>query len=93
MSNVYKNTNRTVAKLDEVLAELDAVADEIAGRAEANLAAHRDDGEHRITRTRGRVDRFVNLDGPAAESVEFGHFTPDGRRVPGLRILRDAAGL
>lgn len=68
----------------------------IVPAAKANLARHRRDGDHSIVLSRGRTDSFVSLQGPAALSVEQGHWTVwNGRSmyVPGLRILRDAAGL
>lgn len=76
----------------------DDVADVALGigvRAEGNLARHRRAGTHRIEVTQGRVDSFVSLLGPGAASVELGHFTGYRNRewVPGLRILRDAAGV
>lgn len=68
-------------------------AEEIAGRARANLARHRRTGAARIEVARGRTDTQVSLVDDAALSIEYGHIAPDGTVVPGLRILGDAADL
>lgn len=86
--------NRIVAGQAKSATAAEALS--IGVRAEAALAGHRHDGDHKVTVTEGRrSDAFVNLEGPAPMSVEFGHWTGYKARayVPGLRILRDAAGL
>lgn len=99
MASVVPNINSVVAHLAEVKAEVHAEALAIKGRAEANLARHHKTGSHHIAIEVEDTDRVVNLVGPAALSVEYGHIAFKGRRrlraepVPGTRIIRDAAGL
>lgn len=69
---------------------------EIGARAEGILSAHHKTGEHQITVTDGKTDAKVNLEGPAALSVEVGHFAGykgERKYVEGIHALRDAAGL
>lgn len=91
--------NTVISHEDGVKAAVQAEAEDIAREAKGNLARHRDTGNASISVTDGDVDAFVNLDDPAALSIEFGHFvkgkyerdTP--KYVPGLYILTGAAGL
>lgn len=69
----------------------------IAGRAAANLSAHRESGRARIdVKSHGRADFQVVLDDPASLSIEFGRsaFTrSDGVEVgamEGLHVLSRA---
>jgi hypothetical protein len=96
---LYANLERTIAHTDELEAQLGDFAYTILIRARGNLARHHRRGEHRVTQTKGKVDHFVNLEGPAPMSVEEGHFlggfyanTESIRFVEGLHILRDAIG-
>src|SRR5690606_39502186 len=80
------------------LAEVYDTAEEIAVKAEALLAPHRNDGSHRIETSHGATDSYVSLVGPAAASVEFGHWLvyygePTQKFIQGLYILHRAAGL
>lgn len=118
MAEIYAHIGRHkiekfIAILPDVQAELQRQAEVVAARAEANLAQVRADpdytgeGHSRITVTRGRVDRFVNLDDErgdqAAAAIEFGreaytYRTKDGRTVhvratEGKYVLTDAANL
>lgn len=97
-----RRVNKIVAHTPGVRAEVYSAAQDIAAEAETNLLAHRDttnNTDHEITISRGTVDSFVNLEGPAPAAVEFGHFHGTGssentaRFVPGLYILHRAAGL
>lgn len=81
---------RIAAVAREAQAELTRQQSAIAGRARSNLAAVRDGGRHRVTTTRGVIDRYVNLEGPAALAVETGHHSRTGTYVAGKHILRDA---
>lgn len=91
--------NRVVSHLPDCKDACAHKADEIKGIAEGRLAAHRKTGSHQVSVSHGDVDSFVNLDGPAVLSVEFGHWvkgkyersTP--KKVPGLYIITGAAGL
>lgn len=96
---LYKGLETTIAHTDELEGQLGDHAYTIMVRARGNLARHRKTGEHRVTQTKGRVDHYVNLEGPAAMAVEEGHFlsgayanTESIRFVEGLHILRDAIG-
>lgn len=91
-----KALNRKIAKLAGVQAELSLHQHEIEARAQALLASHHKTGEHQITTSEGKVDHYVNLEGPAALSIEEGHFNGyKGKRkyVEGLHVLTRAAGL
>jgi hypothetical protein len=91
MATVYKNTNEKIAHLDGVLGVVVDTAGEILRRARANLAPHTKTGSHRVElRLGARTDAFVDLVGPAAVPLEYGHFLPNGDFVEGKRILRDA---
>lgn len=86
---------RIVSHSDEVEGILGDEAYLITSRARAKLAPHRKSGDHKITQTKGKIDHFVNLEGPAALAVEEGHFVHsknDIKFVPGLHILRDSIG-
>jgi hypothetical protein len=63
----------------------------LANIADGIFATHDHPGGHEITVSDHAVDGFVNLDGPAPLSVEFGHWTKDHKtRVEGLHILSRA---
>lgn len=75
-----------------------SAADEVGAKAQANLAAHRYEGQAKIEVEQGAVvDAFVNLVDPNALSIEFGHNIKQTKGgpvlgyVPGLGILRRAA--
>lgn len=111
-----KLINGAAAHHPETQAAVLAVAKGIETRAGANLAQSRAnditridgmDGQHEITRERGTneygdVDWLVNLEGPGAMAIEFGHapsghFDPDTygkvtKAPQGLYILSGAAG-
>jgi hypothetical protein len=99
MAQVYAFTDEHVAHLRGVRVELHAEADAIAARAKVDLRSHRDTGNAKITVTRGnQLDYFVNLDDPAALSIEYGREAYDtGDRhvgaMQGLYILHKAARL
>ena len=88
---------KLVAQTPEVKAELLEHANQVADRARADLAGHRDTGASRIEVMQGDVDAHVVMNDTgkgAAISIEFDHihnFT--GRKVEGLYILHRAAGL
>jgi hypothetical protein len=85
--------NAIAAHHRQVRRKLKRVADGIARRASAKLAAHHHSGDAEITRTSGALDEFVNLEdkrrrgGPAAAAIEFGHVARNGRIVPGIYVL------
>jgi uncharacterized protein DUF5403 len=93
MAEVRPNAGDIVAHLPGVPAAVRDAADEIATRARSALAQHRDSGDAGIEVARGATDSHVSLVDEAALSIEYGHVTPDGTPVRGLRVLRDAAGL
>lgn len=96
-----RSMNRIVSHLENVKAEVDSEARKIGTKARARLASHRKTGQAKVTVSHGEVDSFVNLEDPAALSIEFGHFVKgrfgdeDGepKYVPGLYIVTGAAGL
>lgn len=95
-----KAMNTVVSHLEEVHDGVGDVAKSTEKKAEAKLAAHRDTGAAKITRTEGSVDWFVNLEDAAAESIEFGHWVKGKyedkehpKFVPGLYVLTTGAGL
>jgi hypothetical protein len=93
-----KRTRGALARLPQVQAAVDELTLEIAVRAEALFASHDHPGGHRIEVEKGKVDGYVSLIGPAAVSVEFGHFAggefgDDRVYVKGLHILSRAARL
>lgn len=90
---IYANLEKVVARTADVDAALRRQAAVIASSAQAELSRHRKTGEHHIERTKGLVDHYVNLVGPAALSVEEGWLTDDLTLVPGLHIMRKAGGL
>lgn len=88
-------TDEDAAKLPGVRAAVRANTERIAGRAEAILAQHRDEGDAEIDTAYGRVDGFVILSDEggdrAAAAIEFGGIRRDGTPFAGLYILRRAA--
>ncbi len=92
MSNTDMNKN--LAKMDKVQSAVESKAYSIYKSAFAMLSAHRKTGSHRIeigherTVKYGHIDWTVSLVGPAAVSVEFGHYSPDKNYyVDGLYII------
>lgn len=91
MALVYKNCNDLTAHLDGVTGAVVDAATPILGRARAELAAHRDQGDHEVQlRLGAQTDVFVELVGPAAVALERGHYSRNGEWVEGLHVLRDA---
>lgn len=93
MAEVNPRAPEIVARLPGIRAAVRAHAAEIGNKARAKLAAHEQTGDAGIEVTRGRVDAHVSLVDEAAAAIEYGHTTPDGTQVRGLRVLRDAADL
>lgn len=87
------NVASQIAHLPGVVAAVRRAGEAIAAKAEANLAAHFYEGRHTITTEQGVTDTTVSLVGPGAMAVEYGWHPKDHAPVPGLRILRDAAGI
>lgn len=94
-----KAMNRILSRHQAVQFAVRQITEEIAAKAEKNLAQHKDTGAARIETSYGEVDGFVSLVDEAADSIEFGHFVDNGEieaevtYVPGLRIITRAAGL
>lgn len=92
-----RDMSKHLAKDDKVQAHLKAHAEKIAAKARGLLATHRKTGEHKIkyeghtSDEYGHIDHYVVMEGRAAASVEFGHFTENGRWVMGLYVLTIAA--
>lgn len=98
-----KAMNLIISDLEEVKGEVANEAQEIAHKASRALAPHKahsdrydghSTGNHHVTVTHGDTDSFVNLEGDAPASLEFGHTDHrSGKHVNGLYILTRAAGL
>ncbi|GAA5081544.1 MULTISPECIES: DUF5403 family protein [Nocardia] len=92
-----RQMNRLISHLPGVIKAVSDQAHTVADIARAKLAEHRHDGHSTVTVTHGEVDAFVNLDDSrgvkAAAAIEYGHVTKEGKHVPGLYVLTDAAGL
>ena len=89
---LFANLESVIAHSSEVEAILGDHAFEILSRGRANLAAHTKTGQHKVTQTKGKVDHYVNLEGPAAVSVELGHFDKHGNWVRGIGIFAEIWG-
>lgn len=90
-NHLFSNLERNIAHTEDVESALGDAAFKVTLIAREILARHRHLGEHRITQTKGIVDHYVNLEGPAAVSVEVGHHNHwDGKWVEGLHILKKA---
>lgn len=95
-----RGIQKIVAMSDDVQDGLDDFQLEVALRAESLLRQHRETGNAKIELERGRIDRYVVLDDPAALSIEFGragYIDPDTEEEwggsPPLYILSRAAHL
>ena len=94
-----RDMSKHLAQDDKVQDALKSHAQKTATRARALLAAHRKTGEHKIhyeghtSDQFGHIDHYVVMEGRAAASVEFGHFTKNGRWVMGLYIMTIASGI
>lgn len=100
MAKVYKGTGTKVAKLVGKTAPMDAAAEKVQAKAEANAATRRDTGAYSgsfkttsVPGKKGVTDRMVYNSHPAAVAIEFGHFTGEegGSWVPGQFNLIRAA--
>lgn len=99
--------NGAAANQRKVVSAVDAAANEIAGRAKANLAAHRDTGnseivvENHVKGKYGHLDSLVHFQDPDSDepgnvlAIEFGikNHPWSHKPVHGLGVLRQAAGL
>jgi hypothetical protein len=91
MVSLNKNLEEIIAGLEGVRDEVHHVAEVGAAEAEARLAAHHYTGDAKVTLTHGKKDSFVNLEDPAALSIEFGGYNHWAkRRLPGLYIITGA---
>lgn len=93
-----KSMNLVVSHLDGVHDALGDTAKQVRRSGQSRLEQHRYEGDAKVTITEGDVDWFVNLDDPAALSIEFGHMSKkkngaNGHYVPGLYIITKAAGM
>lgn len=83
-----------VSKMPGVRDQLKDTASAGANRAESILAAHRDTGASRITKTRGNLDWFVSLDDTRGESaaaaIEYGRSGGRGGATQGVFALAGA---
>lgn len=91
MAEVYDYAPRVVSRLPGVRAEVAAKGSEIAARARASLAGHRETGASKIRVERRSPDYLVHLVDDAALAIEFGGVKRDGTVVQGLYIMTNAA--
>jgi len=101
MAYVRKGTDAWLARRVYVRDAVRREAEIIQFSASVFLAQHRDTGKMRVTVRKGRkTDYFVELtdgsprsrkQGDGAVAFEYGHFTPDGKWVPGANIMGRAA--
>lgn len=89
--------NKHLSMHTKVQQGMSVVAGKMHRNASASLAAHRKTGSHTIkfenqTNTKyGHIDHYVVMEGPAAVSVEYGHWSASHKRyVQGLYIMTNA---
>ena len=89
--------NQKLSKHDDVQDALKGVAQKAYASASSRLAAHRKTGSHSIEIERiksvkyGHIDWYVSMVGPAAASVEYGHWSANHKRyIQGLYIITNA---
>lgn len=98
MATVSKNANAQVARLKGVKMSAKEQAEILAARARGLLSQHRDTGATKVKVSRGKVDSFVSMEGPAAISIEYGReagVSANGRRYAaqeGLYIMHRTIG-
>ncbi|MFD5599180.1 DUF5403 family protein [Leucobacter sp. NPDC058333] len=95
MARVYKNAGVEAAKQVGQSNALDSVAARVESAARSRAASHGSlPSNISTTKIRGKsgvTDRFIALDHPEAENIEFGHLARDGKTwVPGLWIMYGA---
>lgn len=90
---------KRMAKMPPTQTKLQHVAERGASYANQKLLRHRKTGQAKITVTRGKVDRFVNLVHPWAAAIEYGHWVEgkygpskpgDEIRAEGIYVIRHA---
>jgi hypothetical protein len=95
----HRGVNAYIAHLDGVVGSVQAHGAVIAGKAKANLAAHRDTGAAYIDMDREDTDAIISLVDEAAITIEYGReegIDRTGRpkgAMQGLHILGRAAGI
>ena len=98
-SRDHRGVNAYIAHLDGVVGSVQAEGGVIAGKAKANLAAHRDTGAAHIELDREDTDAIISLVDEAAITIEYGReegVDSIGRKqgaMQGLHILGRAAGI
>lgn len=86
--------NKKLSMDSKVQQSLSVVAGKIYRAAFADLAVHRKTGSHsikfenQVNAKYGHIDHYVVMEGPAAVSLEFGHWDRDHNRwVNGTYIM------
>lgn len=89
----HQEMNDYVAHLPEVVAAVDDLAEQVAAKARAELAKHRQTGRMRIEIERRGPDRIIWLVDPdgGAVAAEYGRITANGTVVAPLNIMARAA--
>lgn len=102
MAEVYKSTNKRVANLPGVRAEVKKTSTELLADVRAQAATHRRTGEFSGSFKEGPAggpDREVYTEHPAAVALELGHFAEKrdgtlGKWVPGqFNLVKAAKGM
>lgn len=91
MAWVDPSAPRTVSRLSGVQAVVAEHGSSIAAKARGGLAGHHRTGASRIESERHTPDYLVSLVDRDAAAIEFGGIRRDGRVVPGLFIMTNAA--
>lgn len=98
MAWVDPQAGTKIARMPGVQPLLDAGAEVIRAKAEANAKQHFRTGRYsgafevrKVPGQKGVVDRVVENTHHAANAIEFGHFAENGRFIPGQFNLTRAA--
>ena len=97
MAEVFKHVGVTVARMAGDSAEMDEVAARLMAAVLRRAAQHRLTGNYlahlnvkNVPGKKGVRDRIVEATDKAAYSIEWGHYTVNGKWVPGQHILGGA---
>lgn len=100
MGWVNPKTNEIVAYLPAVRPALDAAQARGVSAAKGLLAEHDHPGGAKITKSKGKLDRYVIMEDddsgagePAAAAIEYGGTTSEGKPIEGLHILGRTLGM
>lgn len=96
--SINRNASLIAARMAGESSAMDVAAERVANKARELARQHVETGHFEASihtaKTPGRggvTDRVAYTDDPAALSIEFGHVTSTGKRVPGQLIFTRAA--